>query len=101
MLDLRCHSALRASHCSGPLFVPGLWREKGPARGEGRSRTRVSQGTAGAHLPLNTLSPILLLVLTGHTALMFVRHTVHANSEGSALDQKVRIFFMELKYLTH
>lgn len=60
VLDLRSHSALRASHCSGPLFVRGLRREKGPARGEGQSRARVSQGALGARLPLNTLSPILL-----------------------------------------
>lgn len=32
---------------------------------------------------------------------MFVRRTVHADTEGSALDRKVRIFYMELKYLTH
>lgn len=101
MLDLQSHSALRASHCLGPLFVRGLRREKGPARGEGRSRARVSQGAAGARLPLNTLSPIPLLVLTGHTTLMFVRRTVHTDREGSALDRKVRIFYMELKYLTH
>lgn len=51
VLDLQSHSALRASHCLGPLFVRGLWRERGPARGEGRSRTGVLQGAVGAHLP--------------------------------------------------
>lgn len=56
VLDLRSHSALRASHCSGPLFVRGLRREKGPARGEGQSRARVSQGAAGARLPPSTHS---------------------------------------------
>lgn len=85
-----------SSLCSGPAE-----RERGPARGEGRSRAGVAQGAAGAHLPLNTLSPILLLVLTGHTTLMFVRCAVHADTEGSALDRKVGIFYMELKYWTH
>lgn len=73
VLDLWSHSALRGIHCSGSLFVQGLRREKGPARGEGQSKARVLQGAAGAHLPLNTLSPILVLVLTGHTTLMFGR----------------------------
>lgn len=101
VLDLWSHSTLRASHCSGPLFVWGLRRKKRPARGEARSKPRVSQGAAGARLPLNTLSPTLLFVLTGHTTRTFVRHRVHTDREGSVLDQKVRIFNMELKYLTH
>lgn len=41
VLDLRSHSALRGSHCLGPLFVRGLQREKGPARGEGGNGARV------------------------------------------------------------
>lgn len=51
VLDLQSHSALRASHCLGPLFVRGLRREKGPARGEGRSRARGLAGCCGCTPP--------------------------------------------------
>lgn len=100
VLDLRSHSALRGSHCLGPLFVQGLQREKGPARGEGGRRARVWKGAVGAHLQHHTLTSTPFS-LNRPPNLMFIMCTSHTDGEDSALDRKVRILYMQLKYLTH
>lgn len=82
--------------------VLSLFGACGEKRGQLEGRDRAEPGShrvLWVHASPSTHSH--LYSLTGHTTLMFVRRTVHADRESSALDRKVRIFYMELKYLMH
>lgn len=86
------------------VWVLSLFRACRERRGqrEGRERAEPGSGTGavGAHLQHHNLTSTPFSPNRPYN-LMFIMCTGHTDGEDSALDRKVRILDMQLKYLTH
>lgn len=82
------------------VWVLSLFRACRERRGQREGRERAELGSVGAHLQHHTLTSTPFSLNRPHN-LMFIVCTGHTDGEDSALDRKVRILYMQLKYLTH